>query len=670
MSQPEDRKRIQLLEPAEDVRPIEQRRRRKERRPGWRKQLRRFTRVGWINTFIALIALVVMVVIAAIAIYVDATNRIGATTSSLFRVIETLGSDDDTAFAFDDFNRLSASVDELSATLVSAGDRLRYLEPLSGFNADLYATLVQIEIGQDLALAAHAMLDGAQPALIHLNTVEPASGETLVSSSERLVELLRAGREQFSAAQTYLAAAERDLAAVDAAALPPGYAQNINALANYRVELARVNELLIQSPDLLTTAFGLAGEQRYLILLQSSERLRPAGGFVVGYGWMTVRSGRINEFAFRNSLPDLAAADEDFPVWWREAFTTAPSPWSDRPEADFSAMAAAMLRLYNSGDNAQVPLDGVIGLDMALLPALLAVNGEVIVPNYNQTVGADTVRDLIFSRDAYGGDTGFITALTGQVFAGLQAAEQDAESVGQLNAVLLRGLREKQMMIYFDDAALTSAAALIGWAGAQTPALGHDYLMIADSNLSNFSNQSILRQVNYAVQLLPDDSLASRVTLSYDYSARTASADPAVDELIYGALDYQNLLHVFVPPGSTLNAVENLSDEAVERVAAEGHQLFVAPVSIPYDSVESFQFSYSGTVGIEGIETFRRYRLLVQKQPGSGTDVVNVQVTLPETTGLVSSAPAPVAAYTLNNQQVLEYRLTLESDRWIEIIYE
>ncbi|MBC7813249.1 MAG: hypothetical protein H7175_18975, partial [Burkholderiales bacterium] len=63
-----------------------------------------------------------------------------------------------------------------------------------------------------------------------------------------------------------------------------------------------------------------------------------------------------------------------------------------------------------------------------------------------------------------------------------------------------------------------------------------------------------------------------------------------------------------------------------------------------------------------------RYRLLLQKQPGMLGEVVNVQVTLPLGAQVISASPEPITSYSLD-QPILEFRVDLLSDEWVEIIY-
>ena len=58
------------------------------------------------------------------------------------------------------------------------------------------------------------------------------------------------------------------------------------------------------TPDLLTTALGLDNPQTYLVLSQNSDELRPSGGFLSTYGWLTISNGRVDNYDYSPSTTD------------------------------------------------------------------------------------------------------------------------------------------------------------------------------------------------------------------------------------------------------------------------------------------------------------------------------------------------------------------------------
>ena len=96
---------------------------------------------------------------------------------------------------------------------------------------------------------------------------------------------------------------------------------------------------------------------------------------------------------------------------------------------------------------------------------------------------------------------------------------------------------------------------------------------------------------------------------------------------------------------------------------------FVSRILVPFDSNQNFQFSYLTRSLVETLGSYKRYRLLVQKQPGTPANALEVQISLPANTSILSTDPEASASYTLD-RPILEFRTDLSVDRWIEVIYQ
>jgi hypothetical protein len=283
----------------------------------------------------------------------------------------------------------------------------------------------------------------------------------------------------------------------------------------------------------------------------------------------------------------------------------------------------------------------------------------------------DNFREVIYDLRGFGeGVTPhkeFLARLYQQIFTEWQALGADPEQNALLLGALLQGLQEKHLQLYFTDPRLNEAVRLLGWSGAQEPATDHDYLMVADANLGNKSNHSVAQSLTYDVALQADGRVSGRATVAYDYADRVAADDPAVNAALHGPLDYSSLTQVFVPLGSRLTGETRLNP-APTVVDNATNTAFVTTLVVPYDSSPRYQFSYETPRIIEQLGAYQRYRLLVQKQAGTGAHGLTVQVMLPAGARLVRSSPAADASYALE-QPILEFRTDLSIDRWIEVIY-
>lgn len=443
-------------------------------------------------------------------------------------------------------------------------------------------------------------------------------------------------------------------------------------------QLVAINAVLKQAPELLTEALGLSGERSYLILSQNSDELRPSGGYISTFGWMSVRNGRITDYSYSPTTatspnpPSGELSDEiQVPDWWINYSQPIYAAWDGSWFANFPSTAHMAMWYYDNGHNPQSPVSGVIAIDIVGFETILGALGSVVVPGYNQVVTPENFRQVVYDIRAFGeGETPhkrFIATLYQQIFADWQETSYDPQRSSLLLGALLQALQEKHVMLYMGDEALNQAIGLLGWSGAQTPTSGEDYLMVADANLGNKSNRSITRQLVYDVALQVDGTAQSRTTIVYDYSARRAALDPAVNPEFHGPLDYDNLVQLFVPLGSTLLTTDNLVYEP-QVVVGDGSGIIVAQVTVPYDTGERFQFTYHTGPVTTQIGDYYRYRLLVQKQPGALANAVSVQITLPAEAAVINVSPEPSASYSLDNP-ILEFQFALSADQRIEVVY-
>jgi hypothetical protein len=190
--------------------------------------------------------------------------------------------------------------------------------------------------------------------------------------------------------------------------------------------------------------------------------------------------------------------------------------------------------------------------------------------------------------------------------------------------------------------------------------------MVVDTNLTSKSSRSVIRQLDYEVEIQPDGSLQSDLTINYDFPLEMALLDPAVGP-IHGTLEYNNLFQVFAPVDTELVTVDHLQWD-LEIIADDKQTDFITFATIPYDGSEHFHFSYDTPPLVEEFGPYHRYRLLLQKQAGRMEDAVHVQVTLPPGAEVVSISPR------LSDQDqpavpVVEFDMLLNTDQWVEIIY-
>lgn len=654
--------------------------RRHRRTTGWRRVLRSVQRNFKLSVVLSGVAVVLLVILVSQAVLLaDAANQLEDSQQNFERVVLSLARKEGTELTLTDFNRLEQSLVELSRSLSRAQARTRLLSQLTGFNTDAALYLDLLDVGQSLASAARDMLSGAEPTLFFLvQGDEEANVVRSLSSGERIVELLTVGRGRFIRAQESLNAARSVLNSADVSGASADTLLLLEEVRGYYDQLDAVNRLLIESPDILTNAFGLEDEAHYLVLAQNSDELRPSGGYIGTWGWITTRNGRVIEYDYSPTTqadPRPPAVDintvYDLPSWWLQFERPIYAAWDGSWHVDFPSTAQMSLWYYNTGNNQPGPMQGAIAIDVVGFEYLLQGLGSVVMPEYGITVTTDNFREVVYDIRAYGEGPRphkeFIADLYERIFEEWQNVDRNPDASSSVLGMTLQALREKHIMVYSSDPDTNEALQLLGWNGAQTPAMDHDYLLAADANLGNKANRSVRRDWTYDVQIMADGSLRSRASFSYDYPASVAEQDPAIDPEFHGPLTYGNLLQVFTPVNSIPLQLEE-DARIVDVVDLGTHTNFVSLFTVAYDDVARVQFSYEVPDMIESFGPYQRYRLLLQKQPGTIAEQATVQVLLPPDAEILSTVPEPAAIYSLD-QTTLDYRLLLETDQWVEIVY-
>ena len=658
-----------------------ERRRRSGGSPRWLRHLkRRLKKVRWRALILVTTAIVAVMVVGSLALAADSNNRVRASLSSLERVVSSLNNKPRTELTLNDFGRLETSIADVVGSLQTAGRQLGLFRPFASVDTRMDATLVQLDASLELALAAQQMLNGLRPTLFFLVSGDDEEQVMAqISSGERVVELLQVGRGSFARAAEHLTVSRKLIDAIDPQSLTAELVLTADNLDSYHAQLTQANTILMNAPELLTAAMGLNEQQSYLILSQNSDELRPSGGYISTFGWMTVRNGRVTGYNYSPTTatsPNPPRENESrqisLPDWWIRYNQPIYAAWDGSWYADFPSTADMSMWYYNEGNNPQSPVDGVIAIDIIGFEKILAALGSVVVPGHNEVVTPENFRQMVYGIRASGqGDLPhkqFISDLYQQIFNDWQNASTDPQTSTRLLGEVLGAIQQKHIMFYFADGGLNEAVNLLGWAGAQEVGRDQDYLLVADANLGNKSNHSIYRQLFYDVDIQTDGTLRSRATVAYDYSDRVASTDPAIDDEFHGPLDYNNLLQVYVPLGSEIETTDNLPQQP-RVVNADDHSIFVSRVGVTYDTNARFQFTYETPVVVETVGPYQRYRLVIQKQPGTPGDAANVQITLPANATTIGINPEPAASYNLD-RPIVEFRLMLETDQTIEIIYQ
>jgi hypothetical protein len=674
--------------------PEPRRRMRRRRRKGGllRRILKRVgfgSRQRLAGVILGVFTILVIAVVMYAVLVADSLSRVNSSVISLERILTSLQSTSSgsTTLSMADFNRLKSGLSDVDESLASSQSRLAFVRPFQTIHPNIEMTFLSLDIAREITRATRLMINGAEPAANYLLTGTSTSGsqsQTTIqlSSGDRLVELLEIGRNPFQRARGILDQTQPMIDRLDLTGAPLELVRTSERIISFYEQINSVNQIFLNSTELLDAILGLNGDKTYLILAVNSDELRPSGGFLSTWGWLRVRGGRIVDFDYSASTttsptppPRTTSTEFSIPNWWIQFRQPIFAAWDGSWYADFPQTADLAMWYYNTGENIHAPVDGVISIDIYGFEYLLGALGEITLPEYNNLiVTQNNFRRLVYDIRAYSSGPEphkqFVADIYQRIMESWQSATRDPQRNTLILNALLRAAQEKHLMVHMAQDELNTAVDLLGWSGAQARSIppGIDYLMVVDGNMSNKSSRSIRRSYIYDVTLNDDLSADKRITLNYEFPADVARNDPAVNPEFHGTLDYTSLVQIYAPQNSTL--VDYSRDPGLPTESTLNDLWLISTgFTTPFDSARRLQYRYNTADAYIRDGNLGRYRLHIQKQPGTFADPITVQITLPPDTRLVESSITPSATFNID-RPVIEYALNLLVDRRIDIIFE
>lgn len=402
----------------------------------------------------------------------------------------------------------------------------------------------------------------------------------------------------------------------------------------------RVLKLTATAARLLPSFAGLAGEKKFLLLLENNTELRPAGGFIGTYGILRVGDGEIIELKLNDSYLLDAAADPFYslePPAPLKKYLSADewyfrdSNWSP----DFSVSARNAISLFTNEVLAipseqrgaiqePVSFDGVIAITPTFVSDLLAATGPIIVSG--QTFSAENIVDTLeyqvevgFQEDGtpYNQRKEIIAVLLNEIKTKL--FDLPFVSWGPAASAIEKNLIAKQIVL-FSNSSLEAEEVVreAGWGGV-IENYESDFLMVVDANLASLkTDPQVLRSISYTIEPIEDRRFLGRATIRYDHQGG----------FDWKTTRYRTYTRLYVPLGSQfIRATGMLADDKLKNPSGAagtidvgqelGLAVFGAFISIePGESGElSFEYYLPESVGV--MIDSGKYSLAVNKQIGA-----------------------------------------------------
>lgn len=559
-----------------------------------------------------------------------------------------------------------------------------------------------LDMAQALLNGGVLITDGLSPLLEAMQAREagdPGSGEGSLDLAQAL-STMEAAQPALTAAEVELDRAWELQLELGQVPLSPRVKRLLDLTGRY-LPLLRAGVRAAQiAPELL----GSDGARTYLVLAQNDDERRPTGGWISGFGLVTVEQGDVSEVTFSDSwtadnlqVPHEAPPESMLRALWAEIWLFRDANWS--PDFPTSAQVAEGILLRDRG----IAVDGVIAVDQRALQLLVAALEPLELESSDEPVSASNV--LAFVREAWAQpeqgvtiDEGwgewvarrkdFMPNLVDAMLSKVQD-QPDTVDLSLLARSIWKGLHERHILVYVHDDEASDLLTSQGWDGSILEAPG-DYLQVVDANVGfNKVDPNVNRDIVYRVDLRDPEYAGAEVMVTYRNGSWRSVATcvqeveslPDYEQRMHGC--FWNYVRVYknegvellsdvqepVPRGSLLSRYEfvPLEDAGPDVGPLESGKVptglfFVLAPGEQRDVHLAWQLE-PGAVVKEG-ETWR-YRLSVQKQSGTDAIPLQVEVTLPSGTRLVSANPEPSNLVG----DTASFALSLAVDRQIDIIF-
>lgn len=320
-------------------------------------------------------------------------------------------------------------------------------------------------------------------------------------------------------------------------------------------DLENISSLL----DAFRLVFGQSGYNKYLVLFQNSNELRPTGGFAGGFAVVETQKGKINWKIPSGGTYDLqgqlnSAIRPPKPLQLvnkRWQFQDA-NWWSHLP-----ASAALIEDMYQEARGASV--DGVITVNASVLKRLLKVTGPIKVEEYNITVTSKNVVSKIQKSEDIAQQKNkkaksALSILAKKIRSRLK--KKDKMALLKLAVEIYQALEQKEIQVYMDNKQTQETLRSFGWTGEIMQAhKKQDYLHITHANLGSLkSNKNINEYIDLSTSINDQGQVVNTLKITRKHEGKVNTNTPRR----YSMQNF-SYLRVYVPKGSNIISAQGFS---------------------------------------------------------------------------------------------------------------
>lgn len=448
-----------------------------------------------------------------------------------------------------------------------------------------------------------------------------------------LTEQLKSVLLHFEEAMILLAAARDNLDGIPSSLIPAAKAAEFrDAVTKLEKSLRLFAAYKHYFPHLLTL-LGDEHPQRYLLLFQNRNELRPTGGFIGSFALADFNDGYLTNLRIHDVYDFDGRYHEKIEP--PEEIKRLTDIWRLRdsnysPDFALSAAKAEWFLQAEGGPSA----DHVVAIDQSVLVELLKLGEAVSLPDMKRPLLAEDV-DFVLSYIVESKLRG--AGKPKEVLKDLQTAllEKFRDPRFALKAVpvFLKAIKEKNLQAWSKNPETQEFFSGVGLAGrSRFSPVGEDYLSVIEISVGgNKSDRYIERNFEHTSYIESDGAIVNKLTVTkkHGFNSETLTAwkekiayyglpelSPELISILGGQRNL-NLHRVYVPAGSVLVSLEGLAaDEVATRYDAELDKTYFSfPLAVVPGEKREIALVYKLPFSVP--VNYGDYRLFIQPQAGA-----------------------------------------------------
>jgi Protein of unknown function (DUF4012) len=496
-------------------------------------------------------------------------------TSSLFNATKLKQAQEEVDGITHDLYEINGAMNIAGAPLAAVSPQMRNYRLLTRIGFDLTAS------ADEGLQVAQTLLTPLQGGALAADTGTPGLTMQDITQARAVLQDAR-GRVQ-DAIQAF--------EALDPNALPsqlkPGskYYQYLQLLPTGQAALSEINTLLDSAPALL----GIGEPANYLVVAMDRTELRPIGGFMGNFGFLTLEGGKQSK-TNQLSLKDTYDIDKDYYdsivtaaekkdpncvnmgpqppqyFWWFPYGRGDPActiAWGLRDSGlspDFPTNARNAMQIVQDTPG-QVPNDGKLQGMIAFTPVLIEmlldpkVLGPITLPQYNNIkVTAESLEHDIHDYQLgpkQKSDTNR-KSFTHDLAAALlnKIKSLHGSELKPILTVAEKAIKDKELQIYFNDPHAELILRQLGLASTVNTGTGDGFFVVDTNTGGNKSNAYVTEAQTDYVTLLPNGGALHHLRISVTYAKQGANIYNPGSDVPFD--DYNDIQRTYLPADATI----------------------------------------------------------------------------------------------------------------------